>query len=410
MCCNFLLDVELCESFNFIKVKYGESINYEEGFGKDGRNGNVIYVKNGENSYKPSKGFTIENTDTELVIAFSEGTTSLKDLFNSEKDANVEKIELVDFTNFNTSNLTDMNSLFKGCNNVKIINYSNFDTSLVTDMSNLFNGCEKLISVNLSEFNTEIVTNMNSMFANCSSLKSIDLLNFKTSKVIDMDSMFANCSSLKSIDLFNFNTSNVIDMGSMFEGCEQLEIIKLFYFNTSSVTDMSKMFSNCNNLVFIDISNFKMQSVTKYEDMFKGDFKNTIYVDLYNVEDSKEIITYSGLNKVNKLNVCQKEDLITNENAKITCCYYDFENKKCRDGTNNLFKITFATDVNYKNGFSSDIREKISYILDKVGNTIFQKSENLTFIAGNLYDVYLESPIEKLENYFNSQKDQNTKK
>ena len=409
-CCNFLLDVELCESFNFIKVKYGESINYEEGFGKDGRNGNVIYVKNGENFYKPSKGFTIENTDTELVIAFSEGTTSLKDLFNSEKDLNVKKIESIDFTNFNTSNLTDMNSLFKGCNNVKIINYSNFDTSLVTDMSNLFNGCEKLISVNLSKFNTEIVTNMNSMFANCSSFKSIDLFNFKTSKVIDMGSMFANCSSLKSIDLFNFNTSNVIDMGSMFEGCEQLEIIKLFYFNTSSVTDMSKMFSNCNNLVFIDISNFKMQSVTKYEDMFKGDFKNTIYVDLYNVEDSKEIITYSGLNKVNKLNVCQKEDLITNENAKITCCYYDFENKKCRDGTNNLFKITFATDVNYKNGFSSDIREKISYILDKVGNTIFQKSENLTFIAGNLYDVYLESPIEKLENYFNSQKDQNTKK
>ena len=409
-CCNFLLDVELCESFNYIKVKYDESINYEKGFGNVVRNENLIYVKNGEKAYKPNIGFTIENTDIELVIAFSEAIKSLKDFFNSEKDLNVKKIESIDFTNFNTSNLTDMNSLFKGCNNVKIINYSNFDTSLVTDMSNLFNGCEKLISVNLSKFNTEIVTNMNSMFANCSSLKSIDLFNFKTSKVIDMGSMFANCSSLKSIDLFNFNTSNVIDMGSMFEGCEQLEIIKLFYFNTSSVTDMSKMFSNCNNLVFIDISNFKMQSVTKYEDMFKGDFKNTIYVDLYNVEDSKEIITYSGLNKVNKLNVCQKEDLITNENAKITCCYYDFENKKCRDGTNNLFKITFATDVNYKNGFSSDIREKISYILDKVGNTIFQKSENLTFIAGNLYDVYLESPIEKLENYFNSQKDQNTKK
>ena len=409
-CCNFLLDVELCESFNYIKVKYDESINYEKGFGNVVRNENLFYVKNGEKLYKPNKGFTIENTDTELVIAFAEAIKSLKDFFNSEKDLNVKKIESIDFTNFNTSNLKDMNSLFKGCNNVKIINYSNFDTSLVTDMSNLFNGCEKLISVNLSEFNTEIVTNMNSMFANCSSLKSIDLFNFKTSKVIDMGSMFANCSSLKSIDLFNFNTSNVIDMGSMFEGCEQLEIIKLFYFNTSSVTDMSKMFSNCNNLVFIDISNFKMQSVTKYEDMFKGDFKNTIYVDLYNVEDSKEIITYSGLNKVNKLNVCQKEDLITNENAKITCCYYDFENKKCRDGTNNLFKITFATDVNYKNGFSSDIREKISYILDKVGNTIFQKSENLTFIAGNLYDVYLESPIEKLENYFNSKKDQNTKK
>jgi len=152
-----------------------------------------------------------------------------------------------------------------------------------------------------------------------------------------------------------------------------------------------------------------MQSVTKYDDMFKGDFQNTIYVDLYNVEDPKEIITYSDLNKVNKLNVCQKEDLIKNENAKTTCCYYDFDNKKCTDGNNNLFKITFKTDVNYMNGFGSNIREQISYIFDEVGNRIFQKNENLTFIAGNLYDVYLEYPIKKLENYFNSENDPNLK-
>ena len=382
-CCNFFLSVESCESFNLIKIKYGESTKYEKGFGNDVRNKSLLYIKNGDNLYKLSTGFTIENIDTELEIVFDEEIISLKDFFNSEKDPNVEKIESIDFTNFNTSNLTDMNSLFKGCNNLKSINFYNFDTSLVTDMSNLFNGCEKLISVDISEFNTEAVTNMNSMFA--------------------------NYDSLTSIDLFNFNTSNVIDMGSMFEGCEQLEIIKLFYFNTSSVTDMSKMFSNCNNLVFIDISNFKMQSVTKYDDMFKGDFQNTIYVDLYNVEDPKEIITYSDLNKVNKLNVCQKEDLIKNENAKTTCCYYDFDNKKCTDGNNNLFKITFKTDVNYMNGFGSNIREQISYIFDEVGNRIFQKNENLTFIAGNLYDVYLESPIKKLENYFNSENDPNLK-
>ena len=460
-CCNYLLDAEICESFNFIKVKYNESTNYKEGFGNDARKGIVQYVKKGDKVYKPSTGFTIENSDIELEIYFSEGVISLKDMFNSEKDPNTEKIVSIDFTNFNTSNLMYMNSLFKGCGKLEKIDFSNLDTSLVIDMSNLFNGCMSLSSIDLSKFNTETVTNMNSMFANCSSLTYIELANFKISNVIDMgsmfancdsltyinlsnfntesvtnmnsmfarcssltyinlssfntesvtdmNSMFANCSSLTYINLFNFNTSNVNDMGSMFEGCEQLEIANLFYFNTSLVTDMSKMFYKCKNLVFIDISNFNLQSVTNSDDMFNSVFEKSIYVDLYGVKDPKDIITYSGLNKMKNLNVCQKENLIINENTKIACCNFDVLSKKCMADTSNLLKIIFESDVNYANGFKNDIRNNIYYILDKVQNKIFQPSENLTFIAGNLYDIYLKSPIQKLDNFFNSEQDPNLK-
>ena len=66
--------------------------------------------------------------------------------------------------------------------------------------------------------NTSNVTNMNSMFSNCSNLTDIPQLN--TSKVNDMSSMFFNCSSLTTIP--ELNTSNVINMTNMFSGCTNL--------------------------------------------------------------------------------------------------------------------------------------------------------------------------------------------
>ena len=73
------------------------------------------------------------------------------------------------------------------------------------DMSNATN-------INLSNFDTSNVTNMDSMFANCSSLTSLDFSNFDTSKVTNMSYMFYCCHHLQSIDLSNFDTTKVTSM------------------------------------------------------------------------------------------------------------------------------------------------------------------------------------------------------
>ena len=86
----------------------------------------------------------------------------------------------------------------------------------------MFGDCKLLTNINLSNFNTNNVTNMNSMFYGCSSLKDINLSNFNTNKVTDMCCMFRGCSSLKDINLSNFNTNNVTDMGGMFYKCSKL--------------------------------------------------------------------------------------------------------------------------------------------------------------------------------------------
>ena len=65
-----------------------------------------------------------------------------------------------------------------------------------------FYGCKNLTEiVNLTNLNTWNVTDMSSMFYGCSSLESLDLSNFNTSSVKTMSNMFKDCSGLTSLNL-----------------------------------------------------------------------------------------------------------------------------------------------------------------------------------------------------------------
>ena len=168
----------------------------------------------------------------------------------------------------NTSQVTNMYSMFEGCSSLQSLDLSSFNTSEVKNMDDMFDGCESLESLNLSSFNTEKVTDMSSMFSDCSALKSLDLSSFNTSEVEDMSYMFDYCSALKSLDLSSFNTSKVTDMISMFYGCSSLKSLDLSSFNTSAVTFMVDMFDNCESLESLNLSSFNTAKVTLMNNMF----------------------------------------------------------------------------------------------------------------------------------------------
>ena len=65
--------------------------------------------------------------------------------------------------------------------------------------------------IGLSNFETSNLGSMLSMFEGCSSLNSLNLSNFDTSQVFDMECMFCDCKSLKYINLNNFNESAIYD-------------------------------------------------------------------------------------------------------------------------------------------------------------------------------------------------------
>ena len=157
---------------------------------------------------------------------------------------------------------------FSGFNKMTSIDLSALDTSEVTDMSSMFNDCEGLTSLDVSNFDTSKVTDMSDMFSYCNNLTSLGLSSFDTSNVTDMGDMFFHCDGLTSLDVSKFDTSNVTDMSFMFDFCENLTNLDLSSFDTSKVTDMSYMFENCSSLTNLDVSNFDTSKVTRMNNIF----------------------------------------------------------------------------------------------------------------------------------------------
>ena len=211
----------------------------------------------------------------------------------------------LNLSNFNTANVTSMSDMFHDCSSLTSLNLSNFNTANVTDMQRMFGGCSSLTSLNLSNFNTANVTNMYAMFYDCSSLTSLNLSNFNTSNVTNMYGMFNNCSSLTSLNLSNFNTSNVTSMAIMFYLCSSLTSLNLSNFNTANVTDMSAMFIGCSSLTSLNLSNFNTSNVTGMSWMFSGCYSLTS-IDLYNfntanVNDMRYM--FNGCTRLTSLNL-----------------------------------------------------------------------------------------------------------
>ena len=197
---------------------------------------------------------------------------------------------------FNTSNVTDMRSMFDSCSGLTSLDLSSFDTSNVTNMKSMFSGCYSLTSLDLSSFVTSNVTSMQSMFNSCSGLTSLDLSSFDTSKVTTMSGMFGACTGLTSIDLSGWDTNNVIYMGSMFASCQSLtsmtQVIGFDKLNTSKLAGMHSMFYDCTNLTSIDLSSFDTSKVTDMYEMF-GLCKSLTSITFGSQADVSKVTDYS---------------------------------------------------------------------------------------------------------------------
>lgn len=171
------------------------------------------------------------------------------------------KGESLDISNiFDTSEVTNMSTMFYNCTNLtSIVGLNKLNTSNCRMMSSMFaNLYDYTGKLDLSTFNTSNVASMDMMFQN-SSFNEIDVSSFDTRSVTTMQQMFSNCTNLKSIDVSSFNTSVVNRMDGMFLGCTNLESIDISSFNTTSRLNTSLgtsgMFTNCSKLKKIIINN-----------------------------------------------------------------------------------------------------------------------------------------------------------
>ena len=230
----------------------------------------------------------------------------------------------LDLSKFDTRNVTNMYQMFAQARGVVSLNLANFDTSQVTDMSGMFSAMENLTNLDVRHFNTENVTNMSYMFHYMTKLTTLDLSNFRTGKVTIMEAMFREMPALTTLNIDNFDTRNVdtmremflkdaslvnlnlssfdtrkvTDMGYMFYGMEKINSLDLSSFITSKVTDMFSMFFNTYNLKTLDISNFETGALKDaryifYTDGAVEDKLEKIYVN--NDFDTSSLVESNGM-------------------------------------------------------------------------------------------------------------------
>ena len=182
-------------------------------------------------------------------------------------------IEQLNVSSFDTSNVTDMKWMFFGLNKLKKLNLTNFDTSKVTNMYGMFDAMTDVSEIKFgTNFNTRNVTNMGRMFSRTSSIQQLDLSHFNTGNVTAMNDMFSLMTSLTQINFgANFDTSNVTDMTGMFYQSTSLVNLDLSHFNTRKVKSMISMFSQMSGLTILDISNFETPSLENAGSMFAID-------------------------------------------------------------------------------------------------------------------------------------------
>lgn len=235
----------------------------------------------------------------------------------------------LDLSRWNTTNISkvwDSNSggtgLFMNCENLLDLKLpKNFITSKVTNISDMFNGCKKLTSLDLSGWDTSNITEMNNLFKN-SGIKIIDISNWDLSKlnldygfkdvfigsqcetiklpnmnfgkdvkydfgelsylksfyapqlvnanITSVNDMFYNDKKLNYVDMHDWDFSNVTYMRQMFGNCIELTTIDTSTWDVSKVTNIYNMFGGCSSLTSLDLSSWDVSNLTSADYMFKG--------------------------------------------------------------------------------------------------------------------------------------------
>ena len=314
-----ILDVDFNDIENGI-ILFNSDYDYDMDFYLEDKK--VSLEKDFDNNWRLNYSF-ITTGKYAFWMVFNDIVTDMEGFF-----ATGPNIYSLDFSLFDSTNLTNMRILFNKCKKLKEIKgFDKLNTSKVIDMEGLFQNCITLEYIDLSNFDTSNVTNMAFMFNHCNRLKEIKGLDkFITSKATTMEGMFQSCFKLEFIDVSSFDTSNVDIMNFMFVDCFKLKGIKgINKLNTKKVTNMTGMFENCLSLKYLNIENFDTSNVTNMSYMFNK---------------CKKLKEIKGMDKFNTINLTttyamfqfcteiEKIDLSGFDTSNVTNMSYMFN--KCK--------------------------------------------------------------------------------
>lgn len=223
-------------------------------------NGHTMYLRNVETNKNKFTGSFIycyyidgENKCPKKVVfeeAFKPTFTDGSELFVDFK----YYVKEVDFSHFDTSNITNMSKMFLNFNYGKL-DLTSFDTSNVTDMSEMFERAS-INELDITSFRADSLKNMNWMFSymNTNELKISSLFTL-TDNIERANRIFYNFNGLETIDFswFKIEKSNV-DLSHSFQ-MSSFKYIDLSNWKFKNTGSISCAFSNMENIEYLNLSN-----------------------------------------------------------------------------------------------------------------------------------------------------------
>ncbi|MDD6003979.1 MAG: BspA family leucine-rich repeat surface protein, partial [Bacteroidales bacterium] len=309
---------------------------------------------------------TVTFEDKSYYVNFSGSLTYMFDGCNS--------LTSLDITNFkDVSKIADFTAMFRNCAKLVSLHLPDRASNSNTEcsMASMFEGCSSLKSISFNNFNTVNVTNMNSMFRGCKALISSSLPKvLLTIDVTDMGSMFYECTSLSELPSFNA-TGKVVDMSYMFYGCTGLTGIITTQFATLACTSTAYMFSGCTGITDLHFIG-TLQKLRNATGMFSG-CTNLTRVSLNTTKGTPDLLRVSYMfqddAKLQRILVSDIDhDLGTDKVITDTHMFWGcsslrgYNGTKC-NGSTFTDKIYARLDGAHK-GYFSPYKSTITYNLD----------------------------------------------
>lgn len=166
-----------------------------------------------------------------------------------------QSLKSIDLSNFNTSNVFTMRSMFNGCSQLTELDVSTFDTGNVEEMAYMFQHCEKIKTLDVSNFDVENNSTLEYTFGYCYELESLmGVKDWNTENCNNFRGTFGYCYAITELDLEGWDTSNGQYVCNTFWHCHSLLKINIPNFNFTSATDVRSLFNRCDALQVIDVS------------------------------------------------------------------------------------------------------------------------------------------------------------
>ena len=188
--------------------------------------------------------------------------------FKVDADQSAPVLYSIDLSGWDTSETTDLSSMFEGQSALTELNLDGWNTSSVQSMAAMFKDCTSLEYVPITYWDTSSVRDMSAMLQNCRSIHALELIHLDTSSLEFAALMFWGCSSLINLDLHSWETSQLKEIEYMFGSCTSLTSLNVGTWDTPELENLTGVFSDCPSLQSLDIGFWDTSLASSMEQAF----------------------------------------------------------------------------------------------------------------------------------------------